>query len=81
MQAFFDHPDQWELFKSERPETAADEIIRWGTPVTVFQRTTMADTELGGQQIKQGDRVSLFYRSGNLDGWLNGIKRLPVTYR
>ena len=31
MQAFFDHPDQWELFKSERPETTADEIIRWGT--------------------------------------------------
>ena len=54
MQAFFDHPDQWELFKSERPETAADEIIRWGTPVTVFQRTATADTELGGQQIKQG---------------------------
>src|ERR1700731_1393768 len=29
MLAFFDHPDQWELFKAERPETAADEIIRW----------------------------------------------------
>ena len=48
MQAFFDHPDQWELFKAQRPETAADEIIRWGTPVTVFQRTALADTELGG---------------------------------
>ncbi len=47
MMAFFDHPDQWELFKAERPETAADEIIRWGTPVTVFQRTALADTELG----------------------------------
>ena len=57
MQAFFDHPDQWELFKSQRPESAADEIIRWGTPVTVFQRTATADTELGGQQIQQGDRV------------------------
>ena len=67
MQAFFDHPDQWELFKAERPETAADEIIRWGTPVTVFQRTALADTELGGQHIKQGQRLGLFYRSANFD--------------
>ena len=67
MMAFFDNPDQWELFKAERPETAADEIIRWGTPVTVFQRTATADTELGGQQIKKGQRLGLFYRSANFD--------------
>jgi cholest-4-en-3-one 26-monooxygenase len=67
MLAFFDHPDQWELFKAERPATAADEIIRWGTPVTVFQRTAVADTELGGQPIKAGQRLGLFYRSGNFD--------------
>ena len=67
MLAFFDHPEQWELFKAQRPETAADEIIRWGTPVTVFQRTALADTELGGQRIKQGQRVGLFYRSANFD--------------
>jgi cholest-4-en-3-one 26-monooxygenase len=71
MQAFFDHPDQWELFKAQRPETAADEIIRWGTPVTVFQRTALADTELGGQQIRQGQRVGLFYRSANFDEEVN----------
>jgi cholest-4-en-3-one 26-monooxygenase len=67
MQAFFDHPDQWEMFKAERPETAADEVIRWGTPITVFQRTALADTELGGQSIKAGDRLGLFYRSANFD--------------
>jgi len=67
MLAFFDNPDQWELFKAKRPESAADEIIRWGTPVTVFQRTAVADTELGGQQIKKGQRVGLFYRSANFD--------------
>jgi cholest-4-en-3-one 26-monooxygenase len=67
MLAFFDHPDQWELFRSERPETAADEIIRWATPVTVFQRTALADTTLGGQQIRAGQRVGLFYRSANFD--------------
>ena len=39
MMAFTDHPDQWELFKAQRPKTAADEIIRWATPITAFQRT------------------------------------------
>ncbi len=67
MLAFLDHPDQWELFRQQRPETAGDEIVRWATPVTVFQRTALADTTLGGQQIKQGQRVGLFYRSANFD--------------
>ena len=32
MNAFFENPDQWELFKRDRPATAADEIVRWATP-------------------------------------------------
>jgi cholest-4-en-3-one 26-monooxygenase len=67
MLAFLDHPDQWELFRAERPGTAADEIIRWATPVTVFQRTAVDDTILGGQRIRAGQRVGLFYRSANFD--------------
>ena len=67
MNAFFDFPDQWELFKAERPKTTPDEIVRWATPVTVFQRTATTDTELGGQKIKKGDRVGIFYRSANFD--------------
>ena len=67
MLAFLDHRDQWELFKAERPGTAVDEIVRWATPVTVFQRTALTDTELGGQQIKAGQRVGIFYRSANFD--------------
>lgn len=67
MLAFLDHPDQWKLYKAERPATAVDEIVRWGTPVTAFQRTATADTELGGQQIKKGQRVGIFYRSANFD--------------
>ena len=54
MLAFLEHPDQWELFRAERPESAADEIVRWATPVTVFQRTALSDTTLGGQQVKAG---------------------------
>ena len=67
MLAFLDHPDQWELFKASRPDTAADEIVRWATPITVFQRTATQDTTLGGQEIKAGQRVGLFYRSANFD--------------
>ncbi len=67
MHAYFEHPEQWELFKAGRPVTAADEIVRWATPVTSFQRTARYDTELGGQQIKRGQRVGLFYRSANFD--------------
>ena len=67
MLAFLDHPAQWELFKAERPGTAADEIVRWATPITVFQRTATRDTTLGGQDIKAGHRVGLFYRSANFD--------------
>lgn len=67
MIAFLEHPEQWELYKRERPATAADEIIRWATPVTAFQRTALEDTMLGGQQIKKGDRVAMFYASANFD--------------
>ena len=67
MMAFTDHPDQWELFKARRPKTAADEIIRWATPITAFQHTACKDTELGGVQIKKDQRVVLFYRSANFD--------------
>jgi cholest-4-en-3-one 26-monooxygenase len=67
MLAFLDHPDQWELYKAERPKSAVEEIIRWATPVNVFQRTATADTELGGAHIKEGDRVAIFYGSANYD--------------
>lgn len=67
MIAFLEHPDQWEIFKTRRPVTAADEIIRWGTPVMQFQRTALADYVLGGQQIRAGERVGLFYTAANRD--------------
>ena len=67
MNAFFENPDQWELFKRERPDTAVDEIIRWATPVHCFQRTALADTEIGGVTIREGQRVGLFYSSANFD--------------
>ena len=67
MMAFTENPGQWELFKRERPETAADEIVRWATPVTAFQRTALEDTELSGMKIRKGQRVVMSYRSANFD--------------
>jgi cholest-4-en-3-one 26-monooxygenase len=77
MNAFFDHPDQWELWKRERPETMVDEVIRWATPVTSFQRTALEDIELGGAQIRAGERVGLFYASANHD---EDVFTAPFTF-
>ena len=67
MIAFAEHPDQWELYKASRPATAVDEIVRWATPVTSFQRTALTDYELSGVLIKKGQRVVMSYRSANFD--------------
>ncbi|RNL59980.1 cytochrome P450 [Nocardioides marmoriginsengisoli] len=67
MHAFFQNPEQWDTWKKERPSTMVDEVIRWATPVTVFQRTALNDVEISGQLIKKGERVALYYASGNHD--------------
>ncbi|MFK4595503.1 cytochrome P450 [Streptomyces pristinaespiralis] len=67
MHAFLTHPEQWELYKRLRPDTTAEEIVRWATPVVSFQRTATQDVVLGGARIKKGDRVGLFYSSANND--------------
>jgi len=67
MNAFLNNPDQWDLWVKERPATMVDEVTRWATPVNVFQRTAVNDVEVGGQLVKAGQRVGLFYASGNHD--------------
>ena len=67
MHAFLSNPDQWELYKSTRPSTTADEIVRYSTPVMSFQRTATCDTTLGGVEIAKGQRVGMFYSSANFD--------------
>ncbi|WP_226370423.1 cytochrome P450 [Pseudonocardia oceani] len=46
---------------------AVDELVRWASPVLTFRRTARRDTELRGQRIAAGEKVVLFYRSGNFD--------------
>ena len=67
MMGFFAFPDQWELYKAERPATTADEVVRWATPVIIFQRTALEDTTLGGVDIKRGQRVGISYSAANFD--------------
>lgn len=67
MMGFFAFPDQWDLYKAERPATTADEVVRWATPVVTFQRTALEDTSVGGVDIRKGDRVGLCYSAANRD--------------
>jgi cholest-4-en-3-one 26-monooxygenase len=77
MLAFFEHPDAWAIYQTQRPKTAVDEIIRWATPVNAFQRTATRDVDFGGQPIRQGERVCLFYGSANFD---EAVFRDPYTF-
>jgi cholest-4-en-3-one 26-monooxygenase len=80
MHAFLTNPEQWELFKDQRPATAADEIVRYSTPVMSFQRTAMRDTSLGGVEIRAGDRVGMFYSSANFDSSVfDSPERFDIT--
>jgi cholest-4-en-3-one 26-monooxygenase len=69
MLALFEHPDQWQRLVAEPTliPTAAEEIVRWVSPVNLFRRTATRDTELGGQPIAAGDKVVVFYASANRD--------------
>jgi cytochrome P450 family 142 subfamily A polypeptide 1 len=69
MWAFHRFPDQWHRLSSH-PEsfaTMADEICRYVSPVISFARTATEDTEIGGQQIAEGEKLLLLYQSANRD--------------
>jgi cytochrome P450 len=63
------HPDQWTKLR-ENPALMpglVQETIRWQTPVIHMRRTAREDAELGGQHIRAGDKVVMWYVSGNRD--------------
>jgi cholest-4-en-3-one 26-monooxygenase len=70
MNAFLENPDQWALLASD-PERhipgAVEEILRWASPVLFFRRNARRDQVLGGQMIKAGEKISLWYISANRD--------------
>src|SRR3984957_14687751 len=69
LHAFINNPDQWDRLKRDPAllPKAVEEIVRWTSPVIQFTRKATEDTEVGGQKIREGDIVALFYPSANRD--------------
>tara|TARA_B100000953_G_C18010112_1_gene417741 strand:- start:233 stop:1507 length:1275 start_codon:yes stop_codon:yes gene_type:complete len=65
-----DNPDQRQIWSNDFEKvapTAVEEIVRLASPVTYMRRTATMDTTLGGKEIKEGDKVCMFYLSANRD--------------
>jgi cytochrome P450 len=67
--ALMEHPEEFDRLAADPSlvPTAVDEILRYGTPIIYFRRTTTRDTEIRGVPIKAGDRVALWYLAANFD--------------
>lgn len=67
--ALLDNPDHMAELRANRDlsSTAADEVLRWSSPVLIFGRTATKDVTIGGQDVKAGDRVVFWHPSGNRD--------------
>lgn len=70
LRALTDFPDQRSYLMADfahRIDTAVDEFVRWATPVMTFRRTALERFDLAGQTIEPGEKVVMFYCSGNRD--------------
>ncbi len=69
LQQLLAEPEQLEALRRDPSlmKAAAEEIIRWTSPVAYFKRLVAEDTEIAGVPIAKGDRVTLWYPSGNRD--------------
>ena len=67
--ALHQHPGEWAKLRANPAlvDSLVPEIIRWQTPLAHMRRTAVCDTELGGKQIKKGEKVVMWYLSGNRD--------------
>ncbi|WP_433783781.1 cytochrome P450 [Actinomycetospora sp. CA-101289] len=80
MRRLTEHPDQraWLAEDVEgRMPGAVEEFVRHASPVLTFRRTAVEDTELRGQRIAAGDKVVMFYESGNRD---DEVFRAPLDF-
>ena len=69
MKALMDHPEQLAFLRDNpgKSQIAVEELLRFASPVYHFRRTATRDVEMGGQQIKAGDKVVMWFASGNRD--------------
>jgi cytochrome P450 len=67
--AFDRYPEQWRKLIADpgKIASAVPEIIRWQTPLAHMRRTCVADSEIAGQPVKKGDKIVMWYLSGNRD--------------
>ena len=67
--ALSQHPAEFAKLRANPAlvDSLVPEIIRWQTPLAHMRRTALCDTELGGKQIKKGEKVVMWYLSGNRD--------------
>jgi cytochrome P450 len=67
--ALHDHPQEMAKLRANPAlvDSLVPEIIRWQTPLAYMRRTALVDTELGGKQISKGDKLAMWYLSGNRD--------------
>ncbi len=83
MRALTLHPDQRALLMEDldaRLPVAVEEFVRWATPVLHFRRTTTRPVELHGERLEEGEKVVLFYLSGNRDETaIDDPQRFDVT--
>ncbi|MFI4929914.1 MAG: cytochrome P450 [Burkholderiales bacterium] len=67
--ALHDNPDQWAKLRANPAlvESLVPEVVRWQTPLAYMRRTAVQDSEVGGKRILAGDKVAMWYLSGNRD--------------
>jgi len=67
--ALMEHPEQRQRLIDDPSlmPLAVEEFLRWGSPLIYFRRTASRDTEVGGQKIREGEKVAVYYPSGNRD--------------
>ncbi|GLW98675.1 cytochrome P450 [Microtetraspora sp. NBRC 16547] len=69
MRALIEHPEQAEKLRQDLSlmPNAVEEFLRWASPVYHFRRTATRDVEMHGQKIAEGDKVVMWFASGNRD--------------
>ena len=67
--ALHENPDQYRKLRANPAliESVVPEVVRWQTPIAHMRRTTLRETEVGGKRIGKGERVVMWYVSGNRD--------------
>lgn len=78
--AFAEHPAEWDRLRADPSlvDLAADEILRWVSPISHFARTALRDCQVSGATIAAGDQLAIYFASANRD---EGVFADPFDFR